>query len=75
MATFIMISLAFFLEHNTKPHELVENVITDEFLETCVATTIAQGEDDEEFTRRVRVCTSKRVPYARMEFIAFRIQT
>ena len=40
-----------FLEHNTKPHELVEKVITDEFLNTCNAATNAHGEDDEQFTR------------------------
>ena len=40
-----------FLEHNTKSHELVEKVITDEFLNTCIAVTNAHGEDDEEFTR------------------------
>ena len=40
-----------FWEHNTKPHELVEKAITNEFLNTCVAATNAYGEDDEEFTR------------------------
>ena len=40
-----------FWGQNTKPHELVEKVITDEFLNTCVAATNAHGEDNEEFTR------------------------
>lgn len=40
-----------FLEHNTKSHELVEKVITDEFLSTCVAAANSHGEDDEEFFR------------------------
>ena len=40
-----------FLEHNTKPHELVKKVIKDEFLKTCVAATNAHGEDNEEYTR------------------------
>ena len=40
-----------FLEHNRKPHELVDKVITVEFLNTCVAATNNNGEDDEEFTR------------------------
>ena len=46
-----MANLVLFLEHNTKPHELVEKVTTDEFLNTCVAATNAHGEDDEECTR------------------------
>ena len=48
-----------FLEHNTKPQELIKKVITDKFLETYVATTSAQGEVDEEFTRRVWVAILK----------------
>ena len=39
-----------FLKHNSEPHELVQKVITDEFLDTCVAATNAHREDDEEFT-------------------------
>ena len=39
------------MEHNTKPHELVEKVITDKFLNTCVAATNAHREEDEEFTK------------------------
>ena len=39
------------MDHNTKPHEQVEKVITDEFQNTCVPATNAHGEDNEEFTR------------------------
>ena len=39
------------MDHNTKSHELVQKVITDQFLNTCVAATNAHDEDDEEFTR------------------------
>ena len=39
------------MENNTKPRELVEIVITNEFLNTCIAATYAHGEDDEEFIR------------------------
>ena len=46
------------MELNTKPHELVKRVNTDEFLHTCVSATNAHvsatnahGKDDEEFNR------------------------
>ena len=39
------------MEQHTKPYKLVEKVITDEFLNTCIAATNAQGKDDEEFSR------------------------
>ena len=35
----------------TKPHKLVEKVITDKFLSTCVAAVNSHREDDEEFFR------------------------
>ena len=40
-----------FLEHNTKPQELLEKVITDKSLNACVTATNARDKDDEEFTR------------------------
>ena len=40
-----------FLEHNTKPQELLEKVITDKSLNACVTATNDRDKDDEEFTR------------------------
>ena len=52
--TFVIASLAFFLERNTKLHEPIEKVMSDEFLDTFVAATNAHGENDEEFTSLYR---------------------
>ena len=40
-----------FLPPDTKPHEIVERIITEEFLDTCLVATNRHGEEDENFVK------------------------
>ena len=86
MAIFIMrfIIPRVFIEHNTKPYKLVQKVITDKFLDTCIAGPNAHGEDDVDFTSlysdgipedESRHALLKVYLAIERHFIAFRIQT